>query len=287
MKRTLATFYPFIAAFLLSIVQQAVAQTAYRLCVWTKDGVKDGYLFADKPEFRLDGDVVRLWTGSTSVEIAKGDLDKFTLEQVQPGEPTGISLPATLTLGLKRSALLSYVLQPADASTSVTWLNSAPAVLSVGGDGQLTALQPGEATVRAQTSNGLRAACLVTVPVPAYKLIVWTTNGRSTAYSFADKPEITISGDIFTVTTTKTTMGYAATDIKEFTLLDASWQKEDVSFADTNGDGTVDVADIATIITVMAQGDKVVEQVIAADVNGDGVVDVADIATIISVMAGQ
>ena len=56
---------------------------------------------------------------------------------------------------------------------------------------------------------------------------------------------------------------------------------------DVNGDGNVDVADIATIITVMAQGDKIVEQVIAADVNGDGVVDVADIATVISIMAAN
>ncbi len=54
---------------------------------------------------------------------------------------------------------------------------------------------------------------------------------------------------------------------------------------DVNGDGIVDVADIATIISVMAAGDKIVETVISADVNEDGVVDVADIATIISIMA--
>jgi len=56
---------------------------------------------------------------------------------------------------------------------------------------------------------------------------------------------------------------------------------------DVNGDGTIDVADIASIIDVMAAGDKIVEQVIAADVNQDGVVDVADIATIIDEMAGK
>ena len=53
--------------------------------------------------------------------------------------------------------------------------------------------------------------------------------------------------------------------------------------ADVNGDGTVDVADIATVISVMAgsAGDSPA----SADVNGDGTVDVADIATIISEMA--
>ena len=54
---------------------------------------------------------------------------------------------------------------------------------------------------------------------------------------------------------------------------------------DVNGDGSVDVADIAAIITVMA-GESVVGS-LPADVNGDGSVDVADIATVIDIMANQ
>ena len=52
---------------------------------------------------------------------------------------------------------------------------------------------------------------------------------------------------------------------------------------DVNGDGAVDVADIGTIIDVMAKGiyDSDV------DVNDDKTVDVADIATIIDIMAGK
>ena len=54
---------------------------------------------------------------------------------------------------------------------------------------------------------------------------------------------------------------------------------------DVNGDGTVDVADIATVISVMAG--SVENHSNTADVNGDGTVDVADIATIISEMAAR
>ena len=54
-------------------------------------------------------------------------------------------------------------------------------------------------------------------------------------------------------------------------------------YGDVNGDGSVDVADIASVISVMA-GSADYE---AADVNGDGSIDVADIATIISIMAGK
>ncbi|MBR6190494.1 MAG: dockerin type I repeat-containing protein, partial [Prevotella sp.] len=56
---------------------------------------------------------------------------------------------------------------------------------------------------------------------------------------------------------------------------------------DVNGDFTVDVADIATVISVMA-GDATLGGVAHyADVNGDGTVDVADIATIIDEMAAR
>ena len=51
---------------------------------------------------------------------------------------------------------------------------------------------------------------------------------------------------------------------------------------DVNGDGTVDVADISAIISIMA-GETGKDY--DADVNGDGTVDVADISTVISIMA--
>ena len=58
-----------------------------------------------------------------------------------------------------------------------------------------------------------------------------------------------------------------------------------------NGDGTVDVADIATIISEMAARARRQEIEVSdqpqGDVNGDLVVDVADIASVISVMAAK
>ena len=55
---------------------------------------------------------------------------------------------------------------------------------------------------------------------------------------------------------------------------------------DVNGDGIVDVADIATLIDVMA-GKGTAALIAVADVNGDTIVDVADIATIITIMAAK
>lgn len=54
---------------------------------------------------------------------------------------------------------------------------------------------------------------------------------------------------------------------------------------DVNGDLTIDVADIASVIDVMAGSAGI--SLALADVNGDGTVDVADIAAIIDQMAAQ
>lgn len=61
---------------------------------------------------------------------------------------------------------------------------------------------------------------------------------------------------------------------------------------DVNGDGSVDVADIAMIIDVMAGNIPAnilpgTDPYFVSDVNGDGTVDVADISTVITVMAGN
>ena len=56
-----------------------------------------------------------------------------------------------------------------------------------------------------------------------------------------------------------------------------------IATGDVNQDGSVDVADIAAVIDVMAGSSEY--PLSSADVNGDGAVDVADISTIISIMA--
>ena len=57
---------------------------------------------------------------------------------------------------------------------------------------------------------------------------------------------------------------------------------------DVNGDGTVDVADIASVIDVMASATTPGASATGkADVNGDGTVDVADISAIIDEMAAD
>lgn len=56
---------------------------------------------------------------------------------------------------------------------------------------------------------------------------------------------------------------------------------------DVNLDGVTDVADIASVIDVMASDDAGSTTKAASDTNGDGETDVADVATVIDAMAGE
>ena len=59
----------------------------YQLCLWTKNGLKTGYLSTDHPRFTLDGDHLHVTTDKVTFDIAIDEFDRFTLEQVLPDDP--------------------------------------------------------------------------------------------------------------------------------------------------------------------------------------------------------
>lgn len=97
----------------------------------------------------------------------------------------------------------------------------------------------------------------------------------------------------FTFTCKPNKTGKARTDILEIYAPETDLmykkiyivQSDEGIKGDVNLDGKVDVADIATVIDVMAGG--ATSHARNADVNGDGKVDVADIASIIDIMAAN
>ena len=249
----------------------------FQLFVWLKNGEKTGYLSTDKPQFRLDGDVVKFTTSHLLLNIPKDALDKFTLEQVLPEHPLRIAMTESLKVGVDRSKRLYYELTPADASTQITWLNSDTTVVSVTADGVVTGLKAGTATLKAQTSNGLRATCLVTVPEPAYRFYVWLRDGSVESYSTDEKPKVAVGTDVFTLTTSTTTIGYAAKDVLKFTLEDSAVRSVE---GDINRDGQLTVEDITTLIAIYLGELEAVKY--DADLDGDGSVTVADITQLIN-----
>lgn len=257
-----------------------VPEPLFQLFVWMKNGEKTGYLSTDKPEFSLEGDVIKFRTSKLTLNIAQDEFDQFTLEQVLPEHPTGITLPAQVRVGLGQTDSLRYQLTPANAETQVTWFNSNPSVVSISQSGELRGLTVGQSVVKVQTSNGLRAECIVLVPEPKFMFFVWYRNGTRQGYAIDEKPEVTLGDPYFTLSTKSVNLQLPAADILRFTLEDAALFGD---AEDVNGDTVADTQDVLAIYQFMqsyTDGSPVGQY----DVNGDGVVDTQDVLKIYEYM---
>lgn len=197
-----------------------VPMPLYQLFVWTKAGIKTGYLSTDEPEFTVEDDIVHFCTKNITLNIHRDTLDKFTIEPVLPEHPKAITMSEDMHIGLGMTIQLSYTITPVDAQTSLTWFNDNPKVVSVTQDGIITAHRVGEANLMLQTSNGLRARTHITVPEPHLRFYVWMRDGEVHSYDLEERPEVTLGDPIFKLTTTNNTMEYDAANILRFTLED-------------------------------------------------------------------
>ena len=133
--------------------------------------------------------------------------------------PKQVYLPDTLYISPQKEYQLNFRLSPSDAQAhTYSWQTSDAEVATVASNGLVKAVGVGKAEVTLRTSNGLQATCIVVVLEPLYNLVLWTKVGLRTEFSFGDQPLVTISGDVFTVTSQKTTVEYKAVDIEKFTV---------------------------------------------------------------------
>lgn len=177
-------------------------------------------------------------TARVTVRTDNGCTD-FCVVNVPP-LPQSISLPAEITLNLRKQYQLSCDFYPSNAVASVSWQSSDASVAAVTQAGLVTARGVGQARIEAMTSNGLSASCSVIVPMPDYQLVVWTRDGSRAEFAFADKPQVTIEGDKFVVATQSTNMEFLAVDILRFTLEDAAEVPENPSQVDLQRISQVD-----------------------------------------------
>ena len=128
--------------------------------------------------------------------------------------------------------------------------------------------------------SGIEAIQAEGDPNTIYLLNLVKGKNKLTINAFADggislSKEVTISTSVLKVTIQG----------GELLVEEAATFPGHVISGDSNRDGTVDVADIAYIISAMAATAD--EPSMDADMNGDGAVDVADIAYVISIMAAR
>ena len=261
--------------------------------------------------YTTSGTVIANSIGTTYIyaKNMKGDVSDPCKVTVKPVEPKSIIIYGT-TITEGEYGNITVDVSPSDASYTLTWSSSDTDIVTVvNSSGRVYGKKPGTARITAKV-DGTSLSDWCTVTVKAKQVVatslsvgepikmgigdnyqlkpVFSPNNATVSLKYdSDKKDVVTvssSGLIKAEGVGKTVV--TVTD--EVSKLKASVDVAVFLPGDVNSDLTVDVSDIASIITVMADSvgaDPVSAR--AADVNDDGVVDVADIATVISIMAAR
>ena len=151
--------------------------------------------------------------------------------------PTDISIvPQDTVIKEGNTAKLDYTLTPENASTAITWTSSNENICKVSSQGELTALQSGQAVITATTSNGLTAKCNVTVSAQVQKVTLPKTEKVTIGYQLKLLP-----------TTTPTSA-----------IAEWEWQSSDDAIASVDANGIVSARrEGSAKITVKAKGTSI------------------------------
>ena len=117
-----------------------------------------------------DGLVKALTEGKTTITVTTSNKKKASvaLTVVDPYKPTRVTIEQgkAATLGVGETLQLDAALLPETARTVLTWKSSKPKTAEVDGDGLVTALSDGKATITVTTSNKKKATIALTVVDP-------------------------------------------------------------------------------------------------------------------------
>nr|WP_242999813.1 leucine-rich repeat protein [Ruminococcus bromii] len=136
---------------------------------------------------KVDGFIIRGYKDTAAEMYANENEFEF----IEIPRPTSVLLNKTsLTLDVGKSYTLTKTVSPSDAVTSYTWSSSNTSVVTVDGNGKVTAKKTGTATITVKTSNGKTATCKVTVksnlPTPSVSSLTNTASGIKLSWKKID-----------------------------------------------------------------------------------------------------
>ena len=244
----------------------------------------------------------------TATSVDGGFSAQCEVEVVQPVECLSIS-QHEMKLKIEETGKLYVTLSPDDANNKkVIWSSSDASVATVDESGTVTAVNSGEAWIKAVSDDNPEAcdSCKVTVtqavsgielditectlnkigqtiqltakvlPENATnKNVNWKSSNESVCFVSNGKVVAVGFGTAVIIATTEEGGFMAICTVK---VEEASTLKGDV-----NTDGKVDISDVVAIINTMA-GDTTFKA--TSDVNNDGKTDISDVVSVINIMAG-
>lgn len=98
---------------------------------------------------------------------------------VKSYKPTSISLPQSVTVGVKETVPLTCTIQPSNATTTLSWSSANEQIATVSNDGVVKGIKEGSTVITVKTAEGLMAKCNVTVKKIEFDHSVkWTDMGN-------------------------------------------------------------------------------------------------------------
>ena len=189
------------------------------------------------------GKVTAVATGTANIIATANDASGKTgicVVTVSPRLVTGITMsPTTLTLNTTQTSTLTATVAPINATLStVKWTSSDETVATVDGNGKVSAIKIGTATITASANDasGKSATCLVTVS--AKKVTTITVTATATALYMNETATVTAS--------------VVPTDATDKTV---TWSSDNTNFATVTSDGTVTAVAAGTVTITATAND--------------------------------
>lgn len=211
-----------------------------------------------------------------------GTSEKREYYHIRTVDVVDITIPNKLFLCTGDNYIFNPIIHDVGATTTLTWQSTDPQVATVTEEGVLKAISEGKTTIICTAENGVTAQSLVEVkpvkvesvaldeseveldvggqiqlvatitPNKANKSLLWSSSNESVAF-VDENGKVTGAAPGYCLISCYATDGNG----KRASCLihvkdDGSGINKDTAVGDVNIDGTVDVADIATIISIMA-----------------------------------
>lgn len=113
------------------------------------------------------GIVTAIGSGTARIEATSnlgGNIANFTITvEDEPILPSSILIPDNITLYIGESKQLHPTITPSNAQTAIYWNVVNSSIATVSQNGLVTGMSEGNTTITAETSNGKRSSCLVSV----------------------------------------------------------------------------------------------------------------------------
>lgn len=226
-----------------------------------------------------DGLLTAIAPGSGIIEVRTSNGKYAECEVCVPPDVASISLPQKSMVAKGQSVPLALKVDPEDAWYEITWATENANIVSVTQQGRIIGISEGSCRVTATTQNGKVAETQVSVYAPSFYFLVIFKEGNNLRFEIQEEPTISYEGSNLVLTSKAERREFPLVSVRKMQIVDRGII---ASLGDINGDGEVNITDMAHLIQLLIDGHSH-----DADVNFDGILNSRDIEELVNIILSE